>query len=158
MASLLILVSILAPTAIAFAYNVDGDVTYFYAYRWEEYMAYGINVRCKADLEKISGADPNYVKFRYRFEIRALKGSVPEEAEIFVKDGKGYYFVEMWDILGWQGDKVYDFWGNWLPEDLFEWEFCEYVDVDIYVSSNYDEEPTGDWICGDAVLVSDFPP
>jgi len=123
MVGVLTLMAILAPISIVLAYNIAGDVTYFYAYRWEEYMAYGINVRCKADLEKTSGDDPSYVKFRYRFGIRALKGSVPKEEEVFVKDGKGYYFVEMWDIEGWQGDKIYDSWENWLPENPLEWEF-----------------------------------
>lgn len=143
---LLMVAATIIPIAVALAYDVEGEVTYFYAYHWEGDGKVGVDVRCKVDLDKISGDDPDWVKFRYGFHC--LPG----------KRGRRRYVVTEWQFMSWVGDEIYDNWWNWIPEDPSEAETAYRVYVDIYVSDNNNPNTTGDWVCDDVTVVEEDPP
>jgi len=147
--TLLLIISIITPVAVTLAWDVSGDIDYFYAYHWEEYGITGVNIRCKADLNHTSDP-PDYVKFRY--SIRVLGRSDNDDPPI------DYYETE-WQVLGWQGDGIYDNWWNWIPANPYEAEHADYITVDVYVDDDANPDTNGaDWVCGSATIISDYPP
>lgn len=149
---LLLVATTIIPITVALAYNVDGEVKYFYAYHWEDDGLVGVNVRCKVDLDKISGDDPDWVKFRYGFMISAKKGGLDKSEQ------KDRYVVTEWQFMSWVGDGLYDNWWNWIPDDPSQAEMAYRVYVDIYVSDNRNEDTSGDWVCDDVTIIEEDPP
>lgn len=149
--TLILLLSLVLPITIAFAWNVTGDVKYFYAYHWEEWGITGVNIRCKVDLDH-SGDPPEYIKFRYGIRVLGDKESAGNEKL------RSYYITE-WQVLGWQGDGIYDNWWNWIPDNPEDAEWADLVIVDIYVDDDYEHNINGaDFVCDDVTIIYDLPP
>lgn len=154
---ILILTLMIIPIGVALAYNVTGEVTYFYAYHRESDGLVGVNVRCKVDLNH-TGDPPNYVKFRYLFEIPAGLKHSDDTIKSDVEPLSAYY-IEEWKVYGWQGDGEYDSWWNWIPANPSDADSAQKVYVDIYVDSDsYPNNNGVDWVCDDVTEINDNPP
>jgi len=163
-----ILVPLSIITLYAVNYQVDGRITYFYAYHWESGSLVGIRFITKCNIESCSPT-PDFVKFRYAVYIYTGKSAginlnlsedIPEGQPVplfgYVKDVK-------WSVLGWKGTGLYKSDTNWIPSNPAEAEYATRAYVWVYVDDDYktgrdDKDGWGTLVDSDVTIIYDYPP
>jgi len=164
---------ILVPSSIitlyAVNYQVDGRITYFYAYHWESGSLVGVRFITDCRIDSCSPA-PDYVKFRYSVYIYtgasaefnlSLSEDIPEGQPIplfgYIKDDVA------WSVHGWTGTGTYHSDVNWIPSNPLEAEYATRAYVWVYVDDDYetgddDEDGWGTLVDSDVTIIYDYPP